>query len=995
MIKILQRKVSVVLLGLVFLLSIPSCTSYKKKGELSKVGQMYENMTAYYNGYFNANELYEESIRNIERSHRDNYNQILPIFPYQAAENVESEHANLDLAMEKVSKVVALRRASDWTDDCYLMLAKCQYVKKDYESAEKTLNYLVHYFDPNQGSGPEKVTETRSRTAYNRDVEIRQRQNRRQVERERRQNRRQAERERRQARREAERKRQQAQRDRQRGRTPTRTERSSERDQVAKDTSSTESRQRTAPQPTSTQQEDKTVATGLFERSPAYNEARIWMAKNYIERDQYSRATTNLQQVLGVQELSDELRAKANLVEAHLQISRSEYTHAIEPLERAIDLTRDRQKRARYSFILGQLYQKQGNLRIAATHFENAAGWTNDFELEFNANLNLALSTQSSYDGSLSQLERFARDRKNVNFRDKIYYTIGMLHLNEGNDIEAMEAFEQALEYDSGNRYQEREVLYSLANIHLQQENFAEAATYFERTKSVMPQTDERYREVDRMAGSLAELARYFEKLNINDSLLIVAQWPEEKQRKWAERQFARERAAQEAERAASGPVATRESRGADEGTGSLGLGGGRMGATPPGRGGPRAGQLESNFFAYDDRQVRRGKREFERKFGNRELVDDWRRSNSRFYQSQTGAGVAEAEYIPERIVPESKIEEYLNKLPKTEAEKMIAKQGVIDALFYLGVIFREKMENYRTSAEYLERLTTEFERSSHELEGLYYLYLDYRDLGMEEEKKAVQNKIIRVYPNSKYAMILRDPSNMEVLREEENRLQNYYKTIYSHFEKGDHQEVQKRITRSVELFGSDHEFSSKIALLNAMSKGSIHGKEVYVEQLREMIAQHPNTAEETRAREILRFLQGDSGAFERYSGEVETDQFVAEPDKMHYVIVILHNSREVPLNEAQAKISEFNQKYYKLAGLRISNHFLDSQAGIPLILLRSFNDKDQGMRYINDARSLSEEFLPRGADFELYPITQRNYREILRERSVVNYKAFFEQNYK
>nr|MBS0037162.1 tetratricopeptide repeat protein [Saprospiraceae bacterium] len=986
MIKFPKNKVYIFALGMALLISIPSCTSYKKKGELSKVGQLYENTTAYYNGYFNANELYEESIRNIENSHRDNYNLILPIFPYQAAEDVRPEYANLDLAMEKVSTVVALRRASDWTDDCYLMLAKCQYIKKDYESAEKTLNYLVHYFDPNAQSGPEKVTKTGSKIVHNREIEVRKKQNRRQVQRERRKARRQAEKERKQARKEAERNRKQAQRDRQRGKTPTRSQKPTEGDQVTKE----------SPKPVSptTAPQDKSTETGLLGHKPAYNEALIWMAKNYIQRDQFSRAMLNLQQVREVGGLSDKLRAESYLVEAHLHITRREYPKAIQPLEEALPLLRDRQKKARYSFILGQLYQKQGNHRIASTHYENAGNWTSDFEMEFNANLSEALSSETSIEGSLRELERFARDSKNANFRDKIYYTIGMLHYNQGQKEEAIESLMQALEHDSGNQNQLREIYYLLATINLEQENYVEAATYYERTKSVMPNTDDRYKEVDQLSNSLAEIGEYLQQLNKNDSLLIVSGWPEEEQRKWAERQFARERDAREAMEKSSEPVASKGGQSALGGE-SFDLRGGRSGgASMPGGGGPRAGQLESNFFAYDERQVKRGKRNFEQKYGSRELVDDWRRSNSPFYLSQIGSSLADEEFVPQRIVPESKIGEYLDLLPKNEAEKMVVKQGIIDALFYLGVIFRDKMENYLTSAEYLERLTSEFPSTNHELKGLYYLYLDYKDLEMEEDKMRVQNKIIRIYPNSKYAMILRDPSNIHMLMEEENRLLNYYKSIYNHFEKGDHQEVQKRIARSVELFGSDHEFSSKIALLNAMSLGNLNGKEVYIEQLQEMIAQHPNTAEETRAREILRFLQGDSGAFERYSGEVDIERFVTEPTKMHYVIVVLHNSKEVSLNDAQIKISDFNQKYYQLAGLRISNHFLDTKSGIPLILLRSFNNKDQGMRYVKDALSLKEEFLPEGADFEIYPITQRNYREVLRDRSVMNYKAFYEQNY-
>lgn len=964
--------VLLLVLGLILLLS--SCTSQKKQGELSKFGQFYQNTTAYYNGFFNANELYQESINRLNKNHQDNFNEILAIFPYQANEDVRPEYSNLDLAMEKVSTVVALRRASDWTDDSYLMLAKCQYVKKDYESAEKTLQYLVHTFSPTSQIAPRQVSETRSRTAHNRQVEIDRRQTRRQIERDRKR-----------ARRDRERERRQAQRDRERGRTTT--ERQAPRPQDNRQGEATAN----LPQ-TQTQEDTDGSSTGLFQREPAYNEARIWLAKTFIERDNFSRAAHTIEQLKSEGGLSDELRAKLHLVEAHLHITRNEYQRAIPALETAIPLVRDRRDRARYSFILGQLYQGQGNHRIAGTHFENAARWTNDFELEFNANLNQALATQVGYEGSLRELERFANDRKNADFRDQIYYTIAQLHYQQNQLPEAIAALEKALEHNERNRNQQIEIYYLLGKLHLQKEQFAEASKYYNLTMNVMPSGDSRYREVNRLAVSLRDIAKYSDQLQYNDSLLIVAGLSEEEQRKWAERQFRLEREQREREELPTdGPIAS-SGRQLQQGVDLSG----RMhgGQSRPGAG-PRAGQLESNFFAYDDRQVRRGAREFERRFGNRELVDDWRRSNSPIYLSQTGAAIAEDEVIPERIVPESKIEEYLAKLPTSDVEKLRVRQNVIDALFYLGVVFRDKMENYRVSADYLERLTNEFENTSNELEGLYYLYLDYRDLGLLEEKERVKERIIRVYPSSKYAIVLKDPNSAQELLEKENRLPNYYRGIYEQFQSGNFAEVQRRVARSVELFGSDHKFSSKIALLSAMTEGNISGREAYIGALQEMIAQHPNTPEEVRAREILRFLQGDSGAFERYGGEIDIDKFVHEPDKMHYIIIVLHNSQEVGLSEAQIAISNFNQKYYQLSNLRISNHFLDTQSGIPLILIRSFNNKTQSMRYMNDAKTLVEEFMPEGADFEIYPITQRNYREVLRDRSAANYQVFFEMKYK
>jgi len=123
--------------GLVLLsvMLITACTTQKRKGELSGLGKLYHNTTAHYNGYFNANELVNGSMISLADQHQDNYNQLLEVYPYIAASNPQAAAADLDQAVEKVATVVSLHRYSQWTDDCYLLVGKAQFLKKDYESA--------------------------------------------------------------------------------------------------------------------------------------------------------------------------------------------------------------------------------------------------------------------------------------------------------------------------------------------------------------------------------------------------------------------------------------------------------------------------------------------------------------------------------------------------------------------------------------------------------------------------------------------------------------------------------------------------------------------------------------------------------------------------------------------------------------------------------------------------------------------------------------------
>src|SRR5258706_8722651 len=90
---------------LIFLIlgMLSSCVTKKSHQDMSKVGQIYHNVTAKYNGWFNANELVETSIATLATQHEDNYNEILPIYEYAAVDNADAVKADLDEAIKKVS----------------------------------------------------------------------------------------------------------------------------------------------------------------------------------------------------------------------------------------------------------------------------------------------------------------------------------------------------------------------------------------------------------------------------------------------------------------------------------------------------------------------------------------------------------------------------------------------------------------------------------------------------------------------------------------------------------------------------------------------------------------------------------------------------------------------------------------------------------------------------------------------------------------------------
>src|SRR5690606_8795064 len=122
----------------------------RKTNKLSKINH---NTNTYYNGYWNATEILRLNMINMRMSNVDDYNNILEVEDYVNQPNPKLVEAEMNKAIEKVIIVSNVHEEGDWVDDCYVLMAKAQYYKQDYETAETTLQYFQEAFNPKNPYG--------------------------------------------------------------------------------------------------------------------------------------------------------------------------------------------------------------------------------------------------------------------------------------------------------------------------------------------------------------------------------------------------------------------------------------------------------------------------------------------------------------------------------------------------------------------------------------------------------------------------------------------------------------------------------------------------------------------------------------------------------------------------------------------------------------------------------------------------------------------------
>jgi len=70
------------------------------------VRRNYHNITAHYNAYYNGQVAIDEARATIAKDHKDNYSEILDIFPLGTDDGVKSVSLKLERALEKASIVI-------------------------------------------------------------------------------------------------------------------------------------------------------------------------------------------------------------------------------------------------------------------------------------------------------------------------------------------------------------------------------------------------------------------------------------------------------------------------------------------------------------------------------------------------------------------------------------------------------------------------------------------------------------------------------------------------------------------------------------------------------------------------------------------------------------------------------------------------------------------------------------------------------------------------
>ena len=199
------------------------------------------------------------------------------------------------------------------------------------------------------------------------------------------------------------------------------------------------------------------------------------------------RSPSNKDDELAVPHIDNKIFDDIEIAYADLLIRKKEYTEAKKTLIGAIDVCKNRKQKTRLMFILAQLYKLTGDAQQAAYYFDKVTKRASSYEMSFYAQIYSALAYQGENSGGIkAKLIKMAKDEKNVDYRDQIYYTLAEIEFKENNKPKAIEYLLLSIQSSTSNADQKGKSFLKLADTYFEEKNYHQAKLYYDSTLTVI-----------------------------------------------------------------------------------------------------------------------------------------------------------------------------------------------------------------------------------------------------------------------------------------------------------------------------------------------------------------------------------------------------------------------------------------------------------------------------------------------------------------------------
>ena len=517
--------------------------------------------------------------------------------------------------------------------------------------------------------------------------------------------------------------------------------------------------------------EERSLAKRILSEPPSRNTAFIWQIRTMIRQNAMPEAGSLISTLKNDPQFPDRLKGSLEEVQALWFYQQEIWDSAAYHLINALDEAQTKQERARWEYLIGQLLEKKGLDEDAKKYYTKAIDHTTDPVLDIHARLNLIRVNKEGgeayIDNNISELIKMAKKDRYQEYRDVIYSMAAQMEIERGNFDEAQNLLLKASKYRTDNTAASNRAYIQLADLAFTRKEYKRAAAFYDSvrvdnlpTKDAI-RLDERKRVLSGIVANLSTIER-------QDSLQRIAKLPEAEREAYIKkivRQLRKQQGLKEEE-----------------------VSGGRTNVTATPESEPFAGQeTKGEWYFYNNNLKSTGSTAFKQAWGKRPNVDNWRRFTDVTAQMRNTVPDNTRGNVPvgsEDLNQSPTYEVLMKRLPLTPEGVKSSNDSIQRALYSLGTIYVNELEDYLSAIDALEELRKRFTEPDSLAQVLFHLYYSYSKAGNTAKAAEIKRLMEQKVPSNRLTSIVttgKDPATDQPSDE----VTKTYEAIYDQFLEG------------------------------------------------------------------------------------------------------------------------------------------------------------------------------------------------------------------
>ncbi|RUA34347.1 MAG: methyltransferase [Bacteroidetes bacterium] len=715
-------------------------------------------------------------------------------------------------------------------------------------------------------------------------------------------------------------------------------------------------------------------------------EALTHLIRTFTEYNELSNALAVID-YLNRQKLSKSNKRKFYQQAAHYFQIANDPNNLIKYLTAATELMGKGPLKAKYHFILGQLFQKSDLDAFAYENYKEVLRNRPPYELSFYARLNMAQVTELSKGEDVKKIrkyfEQLLKDGKNIEFRDKIYYEMAEFELKQGNIKEAIPYYKSSIAESVNNERQKSFSYHKLGLLYFDElKEYPLAQAYYDSAYQIMPKDEKIYPQVETRQSVLSDFIKQINTINENDSLLSLANMDSTSLNEMF-LTLRNEKIKKEKEEAAR-QKREKRIRSANTNTSSFNDEPKIQTNTAPGGG----------FYFYDASTVGQGRSTFKRTWGDRSLQDNWRIERDKVFDSedndeqekQIASEEEEKPQLNEEELLAQEREEFFSSIPFEEEKQIKLKDEMEVAYYKLGNIYNFDLQEKQEAVNTYETLLSKYPETEYKAELLYLLYIYYKDKN-EAKSETYSSELLAKFPETIFAKLVENPNYQEESNVASAKVKVIYEKAYRLYEVKDYKAATEEISIGLNEY-PENDYEDNLKLLEALITGITDGKNPYKFKLQSFLKEYPNS-------ELYDFAKGLLAAIDdldKKQQQKEKIKYIPFFDQAHYFVVVYENNKALSGILPQ-EIESFAEKFFPDQDLNAGNLVFDEENS--MILLSEFEDKEIAEAFYKKFNSdLSPLKNFSSLNFSNFIISKDNFQIFYQAKMIDSYTDFFNSNY-